>query len=554
MTTRNKRCKSMAVAACAALCALSASAKELKVLVIGNSFSHCVLEEWPQCAASAGDTLDVASLFIGGCSLSRHWENVEKSSDPDFKPYICATVKARPGTPVSRIGSMTNIPQALVADKWDVVTIQQVSTSSPFPESYEPFAGKLIAKIRELAPQAEIVVQETWSYAPYDRRLKMTPAEMHAAIKKAYAQLAERYKLRTIPTGDAVQFYRQRLPVDYGKLLAKEEIAAIREPTLMDFHGDVVGSSRWGKGNAWNEDKDVYRLRLDSIHLNKEGNYLQALVWQAALFGSDVEKLTYRPAYVTAEKAELMRTCAMDAVKAYQKEKAVGFAALGNDEKCPISENVRGHENIEWSTSYAYGLTDETCGLPRVLLVGDSICNGYQCGVRERLKGKMNVTYWVSSYCVTSPAYLRLLSIYLDEAKYDVIHFNNGHHTPSKTPVEAYSKGLEAAFELIRRKQPQAKLVWCSTTPLKSAAMTARCRERNEAAAKVAARLGGIAIDDLFALCDPLDRKSNWKDNYHFLPAAITMQAEQVSASVLAAAGLVATTPIVESERKEEVK
>ena len=213
----------------------------------------------------------------------------------------------------------------------------------------------------------------------------------------------------------------------------------------------------------------------------------------------------------------------------------VGFVALGNDQKCPISENVRGHENIEWSTSYAYGLTDETCGLPRVLLVGDSICNEYQRGVRERLKGKMNVTYWVSSYCVTSPAYLPLLSIYLDEAKYDVIHFNNGHHTPSKTPMEAYSKGLEAAFDLIRRKQPQAKLVWCSTTPLKSAAMTVRCRERNEAASKVVGKIGGVAIDDLFALCDPLDRESYWRDNHHFRPAAVAMQAEQVAASVLAA-------------------
>ena len=34
------------------------------------------------------------------------------------------------------------------------------------------------------------------------------------------------------------------------------------------------------------------------------------------------------------------------------------FAAVGNDEKCPVSANVRGHENIEWSISYAYGLTD----------------------------------------------------------------------------------------------------------------------------------------------------------------------------------------------------
>ena len=203
------------------------------------------------------------------------------------------------------------------------------------------------------------------------------------------------------------------------------------------------------------------------------------------------------------------------------------------DGSCPISTNVRGHENIEWSTSYAYGLTDETKDLPRVLLVGDSICSAYQSGVRVRLKGRLNVTYWVSSYCVTSPAYLRLLSIYLDEAKYDVIHLNNGHHTGKKTPMEAYAKGLKSAFELIRRKQPQAKLIWCSTTPLKSDAMTAMCRARNEAAARVAEEIGGVATDDLFALCDPLDRKRYWKDNYHFYNEAVAMQAERVAASVL---------------------
>ena len=115
---------------------------------------------------------------------------------------------------------------------------------------------------------------------------------------------------------------------------------------------------------------------------------------------------------------------------------AVG--AVGEEEKCPVSANVRGHENIEWSRSYAYGLTDATRNLPRVLLIGDSICNGYQEGVRKRLKGKMNVTYWVSSYCVTSPAYLPLLTIYLNEAKYDVIHFNNGLHSLG-TPTDAWA-------------------------------------------------------------------------------------------------------------------
>ena len=138
------------------------------------------------------------------------------------------------------------------------------------------------------------------------------------------------------------------------------------------------------------------------------------------------------------------------------------LCAVGGDEKCPVSANVRGHENIEWSISYAYGLTDATRDLPRVLLIGDSICNGYQEGVRERLKGKMNVTYWISSYCATSPAYLPLLSIYLDEAKYDVIHFNNGLHS-LETPTDAWAKGFKAALELVRKKQPDAKIVWCSS-------------------------------------------------------------------------------------------
>ena len=210
------------------------------------------------------------------------------------------------------------------------------------------------------------------------------------------------------------------------------------------------------------------------------------------------------------------------------------FVAVGDDEKCPVSANVRGHENIEWSISYAYGLTDSTRGLPRVLLVGDSICNGYQTGVRERLKGKMNVTYWVSSYCVTSPAYLPLLSIYLDEAKYDVIHFNNGLHS-LETPAAAYEKGMRRVLAFIREKQPDAKIVWCSSTPLTNDVKTAKCRELNAVAAKVVAELGGIATNDLFALCDPLDRAANWGDEFHFRPEAKAKQAEQVTASVLSA-------------------
>ena len=202
--------------------------------------------------------------------------------------------------------------------------------------------------------------------------------------------------------------------------------------------------------------------------------------------------------------------------------------------KCPVSENLRGHENIEWSTSYAFGMTDATRNLPRVLLVGDSICGGYKDGVRDELNGKMNVTYWISSYCVTSPGYLRLLSFYLDETKYAVIHFNNGLHSLS-TPDADWEKGLRTALTLIRLKQPKARIVWTASTPLKDATKTEKVRSLNAIAKKVIAEMGDIQVDDLFALMDPLDRATNWTDTYHYKPAAISLQTNQVSAVCLKA-------------------
>lgn len=42
---------------------------------------------------------------------------------------------------------------------------------------------------------------------------------------------------------------------------------------------------------------------------------------------------------------------------------------------------TRVRESIEWSTTYSYNATDTIN--PRVLLIGDSICNGYQSAVRQ---------------------------------------------------------------------------------------------------------------------------------------------------------------------------
>lgn len=174
---------------------------------------------------------------------------------------------------------------------------------------------------------------------------------------------------------------------------------------------------------------------------------------------------------------------------------------------------AREHENTEWSISYGFHLTDKNKSLPRVLLVGDSICNGYQGEVAKNLDGRVNVSYWVSSHCLTSPGYMRLLEFHLDEAHYDVIHFNNGLHSLG-TPTEAWAKSLRDAFALIRIKQPKAKLIWASSTPVRIENRVGKVRELNAAAAPIAAEFG-CRTNDLHAFADPYDRETHWSDAYH---------------------------------------
>ena len=296
----------------------SCAATPLKVLMIGNSFTESVMRETPNLAKSEGLPLDIVQCGIGGCPLEKHWANVEKAGDKEFKPY---GISARfSSDPRRMFPKKANVTDMLVAEKWDIVTIQQASGKSAFYDTYQPYADNLIAKIRELAPQAEIVIQETWSYSPYDKRLaqwKMTPKEMYEALRKAYSQLAAKHKLRTIPTGDAVQLFRDRLPVDYGKVLTKEEIAELKQPETIDFHGDVAGSSAWKNGRKGKQkDWEAVKLRIDASHLNARGHYLQACVWLGFLFKVDPTTFKYRPDSLSEADAKLMRECARDAIKA----------------------------------------------------------------------------------------------------------------------------------------------------------------------------------------------------------------------------------------------
>ena len=68
--------------------------------------------------------------------------NVEKADDKDFKPYaVSASISSKPGL---RFPHKANVTDMLIAEKWDIVTIQQASGKSAFYDTYEPYDVKFV--------------------------------------------------------------------------------------------------------------------------------------------------------------------------------------------------------------------------------------------------------------------------------------------------------------------------------------------------------------------------------------------------------------------------
>ena len=53
----------------------------MKILAIGNSFSQDATHYLHQIAAADQVDLDVVNLYIGGCSLERHWMNIQNEAE-----------------------------------------------------------------------------------------------------------------------------------------------------------------------------------------------------------------------------------------------------------------------------------------------------------------------------------------------------------------------------------------------------------------------------------------------------------------------------------------
>ena len=93
------------------------------------------------------------------------------------------------------------------------------------------------------------------------------------------------------------------------------------------------------------------------------------------------------------------------------------LVSLGAAEKAPAKK----------APNPSFAQITDVAGLPRVLLLGDSISIGYTLPTRARLAGKANV-HRPAENCSDSGTGVRTIDKWLGAGKWDVIHFNFGLH------------------------------------------------------------------------------------------------------------------------------
>lgn len=216
----------------------------------------------------------------------------------------------------------------------------------------------------------------------------------------------------------------------------------------------------------------------------------------------------------------------------------VSAAALGA--QAPV-KNAKARKKRR--PSPAFSPIQDVAGLPRVLLVGDSISIGYTIPTRKLLEGKANVHRPIANCGPTSRGLQSIGKWLTDErlgnGKWDLIHFNWGIHDlkimkngTHQVPPDQYEKNLRLLVEKL--KATGAKLIWASTTPLPEGIARLQSKDAiayNAMAKKIMAE-NGIPIDDLHAYALPKLEQIQRPKNCHFTSEGSKVLAQQVAAAI----------------------
>jgi hypothetical protein len=187
-------------------------------------------------------------------------------------------------------------------------------------------------------------------------------------------------------------------------------------------------------------------------------------------------------------------------------------------------------EEIEWCNIW---ITQADNGsAPRILLIGDSITSGY-ASVVERCLPNTSVCRLTTSGSLGSPELLDEITLVLNQYKFDLIHLGQLHG--GGYTDEEYKANFLKLIESIQQNEPNAKLIWGTTTPRRTKGnvqtidnvWTEQVKERNRIANEIVTKKG-ILRDDLFSVVVDHPEYS-LEDGLHFNEKGCEILGEQVA-------------------------
>ena len=194
------------------------SAKLIKVLAIGNSFSQDAIEQYLyELARAQGDSLVIGNAYIGGCSIDRHYNNLVKDSALYAYRKVVGGVRSEK--------KKVTLKHIIRDEQWDIISLQQASHLSGVPDSYKnlPLLKRLVQTYTTNL-HVEFVWHMTWAYAQDCQSKKFAPydykqRQMYSAIVSTMLGVMPVIgQPRIIPSGTAIQLVRNRL----GDILCRD--------------------------------------------------------------------------------------------------------------------------------------------------------------------------------------------------------------------------------------------------------------------------------------------------------------------------------------------
>ncbi len=247
--------------------------KTVRILAIGNSFSIDAIEQYLyELAEAEGIPVVIGNLYIGGCSLATHLKNAAN----DIPAYEYRKIEN--GTKSNT--QKTRLADAITDEKWDYISLQQVSGYSGQFETFEKSLPELVeyVKAHSTNSKMKLMLHQTWAYAknsthkdfPKYNNDQMT---MYKSLVEAIDRAADLVDIDiVIPSGTAIQNGRT----------------------------SCIGD----------------QFNRDGYHLEKTyGRYTAACTWFGKIFKKNVTRNSYAPVGVDPYKIKIAQQAARTAVK-----------------------------------------------------------------------------------------------------------------------------------------------------------------------------------------------------------------------------------------------